>query len=120
MTAAVSMLAIVLTGCAFSGSAGPAKVANGVLVEAKGMSLYTYAGDTPGKSTCVAACAKNGPPLVATAADRPAGDYTIITRDDGSLQWAHRGRPLYTWTKDRKPGDRTGDGVNKLWSLARP
>jgi predicted lipoprotein with Yx(FWY)xxD motif len=120
MYATVSMLAIVLTGCALSGSAGPTRVAKGMLVDPKGMSLYTYASDTAGKSACVAVCAKRSPPLIATAADRPAGDYTIITRDDGSLQWAHKGRPLYTWIKDRKPGDRTGDGVDRLWNLARP
>ena len=30
------------------------------------------------------------------------------------------GKPLYTWTKDKKPGDATGDGVNKVWHLASP
>lgn len=118
--AAVSMLALTLSGCALFGGAVPTKVANGALVDGRGMSLYTYDKDSGGKSACVAGCAKNWPPLSATAADRAAGDYTIITRDDGSLQWAYKGRPLYTWIKDTKPGDRTGDGWNKVWSLARP
>jgi predicted lipoprotein with Yx(FWY)xxD motif len=118
--AAVSMFTLTLAGCALSGGAAPAKVASGALVDGRGMSLYTYEKDAGGKSACVAGCAKNWPPLGATAADRAAGDYTIITRDDGSLQWAYKGKPLYTWIKDAKPGDRTGDGWNKVWSLSRP
>lgn len=55
-----------------------------------------------------------------TAIFAAAGDYTIITRDDGSLRWACRGRPLYAWIKDMKPGDCSGDGFDKAWSLARP
>ena len=46
--------------------------------------------------------------------------WTVITRDDGSKQWAYQGKPLYTWLKDTKPGDRTGDGVNNAWRVARP
>ena len=46
-----------------------------------------------------------------------AGDYTIITRDDGAKQWAYKGKPLYLWIKDSKPGDRTGDGFNNAWRL---
>jgi len=40
----------------------------------------------------------------------PMGNYSIITRDDGSKQWAYKGRPLYNWKNDKKPGDITGDG----------
>ena len=56
---------------------------------ATGLTLYVYDADTtPGKSACNGACATNWPPLAATAAAKPVGDFTIITRDDGSLQWA--------------------------------
>jgi len=49
------------------------------------------------------------------------GDYTIITRDDASKQWAYKGRPLYTWKDDKKPGDITGDGfLNGAWHIAQP
>jgi predicted lipoprotein with Yx(FWY)xxD motif len=51
---------------------------------------------------------------------KASGDYTIVVRDDGSRQWAYKGKPLYLWVKDSKPGDRTGDGVNNVWRLARP
>lgn len=117
--AVTALIAVALSGCAIFGSA-PAKVSDGVLVDPKGMTLYTFDKDPLGKSACVAGCAKSWPPLTAAASDRRSGDYTIITRDDGSLQWAYKGKPLYTWIKDVKPGDRTGDGWNKVWSLARP
>ena len=56
------------------------------------------------------------------AAERalPSGDYSIVVRDDGSRQWAVKGKPLYLWIKDQKPGDTTGDGVNQIWRVAKP
>jgi predicted lipoprotein with Yx(FWY)xxD motif len=51
---------------------------------------------------------------------KPAGDYTVITRDDGSKQWAYKGKPLYSWVKDQKPGDKTGEGVAGAWHVAKP
>jgi predicted lipoprotein with Yx(FWY)xxD motif len=56
---------------------------------------------------------------VADAA-KPMGAYTIITRDDGTKQWAYKGAPLYYWSKDTKAGDKTGDGFNGVWKVARP
>jgi len=44
----------------------------------------------------------------------------VITRDDGKKQWAYKGKPLYFWVGDTKVGDKTGDGVNKVWQLAKP
>ncbi len=43
-----------------------------------------------------------------------------MTRDDGRRQWAYKGKPLYTWARDQQPGDRTGDGFNNLWRVAKP
>jgi predicted lipoprotein with Yx(FWY)xxD motif len=49
------------------------------------------------------------------------GDWTIITRADGTKQWAYKGMPLYKWSKDAKPGDATGDGVGQgAWKTAAP
>jgi predicted lipoprotein with Yx(FWY)xxD motif len=44
----------------------------------------------------------------------------VITREDGSKQWAYKGKPLYTWTKDQKPGEKTGDNFNNVWHVATP
>ena len=51
---------------------------------------------------------------------KPMGAYTIITREDGTKQWAYKGAPLYYWSKDTKTGDKTGDGFNGVWKVARP
>ena len=57
---------------------------------------------------------------LASASDAASGDWSVIARDDGSKQWAYKGKPLNYWVKDQKAGDRTGDGFNKVWQLAKP
>jgi predicted lipoprotein with Yx(FWY)xxD motif len=103
-------------------SSGPASVSDGVYVGPNGMTLYTFDRDTmgSGKSVCNGQCATNWPPLMASGSSASSGDWTVVTRDDGTKQWAFRGKPVYYWVKDAKPGDRTGDGVNNAWRLARP
>ena len=92
-----------------------------VLTDQKGMTLYVFDKDAGGKSACNGPCATNWPPLMAGGNAKADGAYTIITRDDGSKQWAYKGKPLYTWAKDAKPGDITGDGVaNNAWHVAVP
>jgi len=116
------ILAGALAGCGTLGGTAPAKVADGVLTGPNGMTLYTFDRDVAGsgKSVCNGPCATNWPPLMAKAGDKGSGDWAVIARDDGSQQWAYKGKPLYFWAKDTKPGDRTGDGFNKVWQLARP
>jgi predicted lipoprotein with Yx(FWY)xxD motif len=99
------------------------KAASGanILADAKMMTLYTFAKDTVGVSNCYDNCAKNWPPLMAAADAKPMGDWTIVTRKDGGRQWAYKGMPLYTWIKDAKPGDSTGDGMGQgAWKIAVP
>jgi predicted lipoprotein with Yx(FWY)xxD motif len=100
----------------------PIKAEGGMLVGTGGMTLYTFDTDPggAGKSACNGPCAQNWPPLAAADTDRGSGDYSIVTRDDGSKQWAYKGKPLYFWAKDAKPGDTTGDGVKGVWRVARP
>lgn len=100
----------------------PTKVSNGVLTDAKGMTLYATDRDVPnsGKSICNDQCAENWPPFAAKDSDKPKGDYSVITRADGSKQWAYKGKPLYLWSKDKKPGDMTGDGLNNVWHAVKP
>ncbi len=98
----------------------PAKTAaDGTLTNSAGMTLYTFDRDTGGKSTCSGPCATNWPPLMATGDAKATDDWTVVTRDDGTKQWAYKGKPLYTWSKDAKPGDKTGDGVNNVWHTAK-
>lgn len=110
--------------CALAQTAAPAKVSDTTkgkaLVDAKGMTLYTFDRDSAGKSACSGQCAQNWPPLMAPANAATSGDWSVVTRDDGSKQWAYKGKPLYTWARDAKPGDVTGDGVNNVWHVAAP
>ena len=74
---------------------GGAKMTADGLVDAKGLPLYTYIRDgTAGVSACNDACAKAWPPMAATAADKPMGDWRVITREDGTKQWTYRNHPL--------------------------
>ncbi len=95
----------------------PVHYSNGLMTGASGMTLYTFDKDAPGKSVCNGQCATNWPPFTPAAADQSGGDWTIVTRDDGSRQWAWSGKPLYYWSKDQKPGDISGDGFNKVWHV---
>ena len=118
---ATTLTLAALAACA-SMAAAPVKVSDGVLVGPNGMTLYTFDKDMAGsgKSTCNGPCATNWPPLVVAQGDAASGDFSIITRDDGSKQWAVKGKPVYYWVKDSKPGDKTGDGFNKVWQVAKP
>jgi len=114
-------LALGLAACADM-SYGPVSYSSGLMTGPNGMTLYTFDKDVAGsgKSVCNGPCATNWPPLAASADSRSGGDWTVITRDDGSKQWAYSGKPLYFWAKDQKAGDVTGDGFNNAWHAVRP
>lgn len=113
------VLIAVLSGCTAM-SKNPTLVANDVLTDANGMTLYTFDKDTAETSMCNGTCAKNWPPLRTEPNSQPFNEYSVIIRDDGTQQWAYKGKPLYLWSKDMKPGDRTGDGFNGVWRAAKP
>ena len=92
-----------------------------VLADAKGMTLYASDRDMKGMPMCSGQCAQNWPPLAAAADAKPIGDWTVVTREDGSKQWAYKEKPLYNFVKDTKPGDTAGDGAGKgSWHAAIP
>ena len=107
--------ALALPGLAFA--ADPGMVKDGMLVDHKGMALYTFDNDSGGKSACTGKCAENWPPLMATEGDKAEGKWSIIKRDDGSMQWAFDGKPLYYFVQDKKPGDKTGDKKMDKWHI---
>lgn len=111
-----------LGACASMTASPPAKTADGVFVGPNQMTLYTFDRDAAGsgKSVCNGPCATNWPPFMASASDTASGDFSIVIRDDGARQWAFKGKPLYYWVRDTKPGDKTGDGFNNVWRLAKP
>jgi len=101
---------------ALGAASEPAKMANTasgkVWIDAKGMTLYTFERDVGGKSYCNDNCAVAWPPYRSNDDGRASGDWSIIARNDGSQQWAYKGKPLYLYTKDDKPGDAVGNGVD--------
>ncbi len=117
---ALSSLAL-LVACA-SPMSTPTRSSAGVLTNPDGMTLYVFDKDPAdaGKSVCNGECAMKWPPLIAAANAKATGSYSIIKRDDGAQQWAYKGKPLYQWIKDQKPGDTTGDGVLNVWHTAKP
>ena len=93
-----------------------------VLTNAQGMTLYVFAVDKKNKSSCYGDCAKfwpaatvsGGSTVPSTIAGVP-GTFGAFRRTDGSRQLTYDGAPLYTWSKDKKPGDMTGQGVAGVW-----
>jgi len=116
--------AAILAACTLFAAAAhaqaPVKTQDGLLANPAGMTLYTFDNDSAGKSVCNDGCAKNWPPLAAAADAKPQGDYSVVTRDDGSKQWAYKGKPLYLFVKDAKPGDKQGDNVKNVWHVVKP
>ena len=108
---------LIVANCA----AGPVNYSGGVMVNSSGMTLYTFDKDPAGagKSVCNGPCAANWPPFKAAGADTATGEFAIITRDDGTKQWAYKGKPLYLYSNDQKSGDKTGDGFNKVWHVIK-
>ena len=121
---ASAIFALSLVGSAFAQTASmPAgvKVASGMFTDAKGMTLYTFDNDKePNKSACAGNCLNNWPVLKAEASDKDMGDWKVITRDDGSKQWAYKGKPLYYFAMDKAAGDKVGDGRGMVWHIAKP
>ena len=96
------------------------KVVDGAFRTQAGDPLYVFRGDTMvGMSHCFDACAVSWPPLVAAAQPQPSQDWTLVTRDDGSKQWAYQDHPLYT---SNLPPERTkaATAQDGMWSPARP
>ncbi|ARP77862.1 COG4315 family predicted lipoprotein [Bordetella genomosp. 6] len=117
-TAALLLVSSLYAGAALAQA--PAMEKGGMLVDAKGMTLYTFDKDAGGKSVCNDQCAKNWPPLMAAGDAKAQGDWSVVKRDDGSSQWAYKGKPVYLFAADAKPGDMTGDNKNNVWHVIKP
>lgn len=95
---------------------GQAYAEANVMTDSAGMTVYTFDKDSPGKSVCYGDCAAAWPPVAATS--MPAGaDFSVVARDDGTKQMAYKGKPLYLFAGDKKPGDVSGDNVQNVWHV---
>jgi len=126
MTAAgLTVAALVLFGLAVAGASSPAPATTTVLktttiggttvlTNAKGITLYSFAPDTPTTSKCYGSCAALWPPVTGSAAAGSGlpGKVGTIKRTDGSEQLTYNGHPLYTYVGDSAPGQATGNNLN--------
>jgi predicted lipoprotein with Yx(FWY)xxD motif len=108
--------ALAMMGAAWAAPPGVTEK-DGAFIAPDKKPLYTFARDTtPGKSACNGQCATAWPPLAAAADAKDDGDWTVVTRDDGSKMWAYKGKPLYTFARDT--ADQAATGVSANWPLA--
>jgi predicted lipoprotein with Yx(FWY)xxD motif len=85
-----------------------------------GRTLYAFDGDAKrdGQICTSSGCDVKWLPVAAPALATSLGDFSVVSRADGSLQWAFRKQPLYLYSGDQLPGDALGAGVDKNWSVA--
>ena len=110
-----------LATAAMAAPALPAGVhmVGGALADAAGKPLYTWDIDTMvGMSHCETDCAAMWPPLKAPKNAKPMGDWSPISREDGSAQWTYKTKPLYTYSGDTAGAAPAGEKVSNLWHLA--
>ena len=88
---------------------------DGRLADANGRTLYTFDKDSANASACNGDCAGMWPPFAAAAGASAKGDFGLVTRGDGSQQWSFKGKPLYYFSGDAKPGDAKGEGMGGAW-----
>ena len=99
-----------------------------ILVDGRGHTLYLFAKDKRGKSSCNGACAAAWPPLITSgkphaAAGAKASLLGTTKRKDGRLQVTYNHHPLYTFVKDTKKGQTNGQGVDAFgaeWYVVSP
>ncbi len=137
MVPVVLAAALVAAFAAHSGTAGSmpkqlvVRTANNptlhekVLVNRKGLTLYSLSVEQRGRFVCTdQSCLSLWTPLVIPKGTTPTGGLHLATvrRPDGRIQVSYRGRPVYTFTQDRKPGDVKGNGFTDVgtWRPASP
>jgi predicted lipoprotein with Yx(FWY)xxD motif len=132
-TPAASTAAPAASPTSAAASGDPLKVATTslgpVLVDSKGMTVYLLTSDTPGHSNCNATCLKFWPPVLApSGASVPSisgisAPLAVTKTTSGASMLTAGGWPLYTFLKDKAPGDVTGQGKKSfggIWYVVSP
>lgn len=99
-----------------------------ILVDRRGRTVYLFAKDAAGTSSCTGACATNWPPVVApeplpSSVPGVTAELGATTRDDGSAQLTVADHPVYTFSGDTEPGQTNGQGLTLdggLWTVVSP
>lgn len=93
-----------------------------VLANLKGHTLYGLSAETHGRFICTRSCLADWHPLVVPAGTKPKGPVTLgtIKRPEGKTQVTFKGRPLYAFAGDSKPGQANGEGFKDVgtWHAA--
>jgi predicted lipoprotein with Yx(FWY)xxD motif len=94
-----------------------------VLVTRRGLTLYSLSAERNGRFICTdSTCMSVWKALVVSRGTKPAGAAKLATvrRPDGRTQVTYKGKPLYTFVKDTKPGQATGEGFKDVgtWHVA--
>jgi len=92
------------------------------LADSKGMALYYFTKDQPGKSNCSGQCLVNWPAFSSKDFQVPKGfnksDFGTIKREDNGVeQVTYKGYPLYYYISDKAKGDVTGQAVGNVWYI---
>jgi predicted lipoprotein with Yx(FWY)xxD motif len=97
-----------------------------VLVDGKGLTVYMLTADSPGHSTCSAACLQFWAPVTGPAPASVKGitaALSVTKATSGTSMVTAAGWPLYTFVKDSAPGAVTGEGVKSFggtWYAVSP
>lgn len=95
-----------------------------IMTDSEGFTLYFFAKDSKGASTCEGGCLTAWPLFHAEELTLDSGleadDFSVITRADGSSQTAYKGWPLYKFANDTSAGQIEGDGSGGVWFVAKP
>jgi predicted lipoprotein with Yx(FWY)xxD motif len=91
-----------------------------ILTDQDGRTLYAFANDKGGTSTCTGDCIATWPAL---SSGRPAtagngADKALLAqtvRAEGTAQTTYGDWPLYYYAGDQGPGDVDGQGVDGVW-----
>lgn len=92
-----------------------------ILTTGAGKTIYMFAADKDGKSSCSGSCLRYWPIVPAPASTTPPPGVTatlgVLTRDDGTKQLTVAGMPVYTFSGDTSAGATTGQGQNTSGGL---
>lgn len=132
---AVAVLVVLALVAASGGSAGAkgakrvakevesAALGKTVLANLRGRTLYSLSAEKRGRFICTdRACLADWHPLLVRAGVKPTGPVRLgtVKRPEGRTQVTFKGRPLYTFAADSKPGEANGEGFRDVgtWHAA--
>jgi predicted lipoprotein with Yx(FWY)xxD motif len=125
-----ALLVLSLSGSSTSSKPGPAVSVGSsslgkILVDSRGLTLYSYGHDQRNVSNCTDVCARVWPPATVSGTPPAATGVSqaklkTINRLDGRTQLVYNGRPLYTFSEDTRRGQMGGEGFLGVWFVVSP